>query len=90
MACARCDFYLPKVSTRAQLLEAHASLQRMLVTISLSDDERAAVDHGAGAVERLLARLADTPTPGGPTPREIPPPAGPLLNIKPLRRPEGG
>ena len=72
-----------------QILEAQASLQRMLVTIPLTDDERAAVDEGADAVERLLTRLADTPTPAGPTPREIPPPSGPLLSIKPLR-PEGG
>jgi integrase len=71
MACARCDFYLPKASTKAQLLEAKAHLQRMLTTIPLTDDERAAVDDGADAVERLLSRLADTPTPAGPTPREL-------------------
>jgi integrase len=71
MACARCDFYLPKASTKAQLLEAGAHLQRMLTTIPLTDDERAAVDDGAEAVGRLLTRLADTPTPAGPTPREI-------------------
>lgn len=71
MACARCDFYLPKASTTAQLLEAKAHLQRMLTTIPLTDDERAAVDEGAEAVERLLSRLADTPTPAGPTPREL-------------------
>jgi hypothetical protein len=62
----------------------------MMLTIPLTDDERAAVDEGAEAVERLLARLADTPTPAGPTPREIQPPPSPLLNIKPLGRPEGG
>ncbi|MDO8478752.1 MAG: tyrosine-type recombinase/integrase [Candidatus Rokubacteria bacterium] len=90
MACARCDFYVPKVSTRAQLLEAQASLQRMLVAIPLTVDERAAVDDGAEAVERLLARLADTPTPAGRSPREILPPPGPLLlTIKPLRQAEG-
>ena len=88
MACAWCDFYLPKASTRAQLLEAKASLQRMLVTIPLTDDERAAVDDGAEAVERLLNRLADTPTPAGPTPREIGPPP-PLLKILPRRPHEG-
>lgn len=71
MACARCDFYLPKASSTAQLLEAKAHLQRMLTTIPLTEDERAAVDEGAEAVERLLSRLADTPTPAGPTPREL-------------------
>src|SRR5437763_1462835 len=80
---ARCDFYLPKASTRAQLLEAQASLQRMMLTIPLTDDERAAVDEGATAVEQLLARLADTPTPAGPTPSELQPPRGPLLSISP-------
>ena len=46
MACARCDFYLPKDSTQAQLLEAKDNLQRMLAAIPLTDDERAAVDDG--------------------------------------------
>ena len=31
MACARCDFYIPKPSSEAQLLEAKDGLQRMLV-----------------------------------------------------------
>jgi hypothetical protein len=71
MACARCDFYLPKGSSRAQLLEARGNLQRMLTTIPLTDDERAAVEDGSAAVDRLLSQLADCPTPAGPTPREI-------------------
>ena len=33
MACARCDFYIPKPSSEAQLLEAKDGLQRMLVQI---------------------------------------------------------
>ena len=39
MACAKCDFYIPKNSSRAQLLEAKANLQRMLIAIPLTDDE---------------------------------------------------
>ena len=46
-----------------------------------------AVDDGANAVERLLTRLADVPTPAGPTPRQILTPPGPLLTIKPRRQP---
>jgi len=88
MACARCDFYLPKASTRGQLLEAKAHLQRMLTAIPLTEDERAAVDDGAEAVERLLARLAGTPTPAGPTPRELMQALTPLLTINPQRRPQ--
>ena len=75
MACARCDFYTPKASSSGQLLEAKSGLQRMLVGVPLTDDERAAVDDGQTAVDRLLERLADVPTPAGPTPRQIGPPA---------------
>ena len=75
MACARCDFYTPKDSTKAQLLEAKDNLQRMRATIPLTDDERAAVDDGHTAVSKLLDRLADVPTPAGPTPRELGMPA---------------
>src|SRR2546429_5056393 len=62
IACARCDFYLPKGSTSGQLLEAKGHLQRMLLRIPLTDDERAAVEEGAAAVDHLLDRLADVPT----------------------------
>jgi integrase len=71
MACARCDFYLPKDSTKAQLVEAKDNLQRMLATIPLTDDERAAVEDGTAAVERLVDRLTDVPTPAGLTPRQL-------------------
>ncbi len=82
MACARCDFYTPKGSTKAQLLEAKDNLQRMLASIPLTDDERAAVDDGHTAVDALLARLVDVPTPAGPTPHQIGiPPTVTLLPI---------
>ena len=53
---------------QAQLLEAKDGLQRMLVQIPLTDDERAAVDGDQTAVDRLLAGLASTPTPSGASP----------------------
>jgi hypothetical protein len=43
----------------------------MLVAIPLTDDERAAVDDGQEALGKLLDRLADSPTPAGPTPRQL-------------------
>jgi hypothetical protein len=61
----------PKDSTAAQLLEAKANLQKMIAAIPLTDDERAAVDDGQAAIDRLLARLADAPTPAGPTPCQL-------------------
>ena len=39
--------------------------------IPLHEEERAAVEDGLIAVEKLYARLADVPTPAGPTPREL-------------------
>jgi integrase len=71
MACARCDFYLPKDSSKSQLLEAKSNLQRMLATIPLNDDERAAVEDGNVALDELLQRLTDVPTPSGATPRQL-------------------
>ncbi len=79
MACARCAFYLPKGSSKAQVLEGKASLQRMLQEIPLTDEERAAVEDGLAAYEKLLAQLADVPTPAGPTPRQL----GPGAAIQP-------
>jgi len=87
MACARCDFYTPKNSSKAQLLEAKDNLQRMLASIPLTDDERAAVDDGQAALDSLLGRLADIPTPSGATPREIGVPSGatqlPIVTVRP-------
>jgi hypothetical protein len=71
MACAKCDFYAPKDSSKGQLLEARGNLQQMLAAVPLTDDERAAVDDGRTALDKLLDRLADVPTPAGPTPRLI-------------------
>ncbi len=71
MACARCSFYRPKGSTQAQLLEGKANLLRMRQELELSDEEVAAVDEGLEAFERLLARLADVPTPDRSTPRQM-------------------
>ena len=79
MACAKCDFYTPKESSKAQILEARDNLQRMLAAIPLTDDERAAVDDGKDALDSLLSRLADIPTPAGATPRELGASPGPTL-----------
>jgi hypothetical protein len=70
-ACARCDFYIPKQSSKSQLLQAKTNLQRTLVTIPLTDDEQTAVEDGQAALDHLLQRLADIPTPAGTTPRQL-------------------
>jgi integrase len=89
MACAKCDFYAPKDSAKGQLLEAKDNLQRMIASIPLTDDERAAVNDGQAALDQLLERLADVPTPSGATPRQISTPARatllPILDAGPIR-----
>lgn len=71
MACAKCAFYRPKGSSQAQMLEAKANLLRMKQDIPLSEEEAAAVDDGLVALENLCEKLADIPTPSGPTPRQL-------------------
>ena len=63
MACARCDFYIPETSTKNQLLEAKQNLLRMTQIITLTDEERAAIDDGVVLYENLLDRLAQVPAP---------------------------
>ncbi|MDX3265848.1 hypothetical protein PV336_42945 [Streptomyces sp. MI02-2A] len=58
----------------------------MLAAIPLTDDEGAGVDHGQAALDQLLDRLADVPTPAGPTPRQLGIPAtGTLLPLVEVR-----
>jgi hypothetical protein len=64
----------------------------MLASIPLTDDERAAVDDGQAALDQLLERLVDVPTPVGSTPRHIGAPATatllPILAITKRRHDE--
>lgn len=71
MVCAKCQYYRPKGSSEAQLLEAKRNLLRLRQEIPLRDDEISAIEDGVDAFERLLSKLVDVPTPAGPTPREL-------------------
>ena len=71
MACAKCSFYLPKESTAAALLEGKSNLLRMRQEIPLTEAEVAAVEDGVSALESLLSRLANIPTPSGKTPLQL-------------------
>lgn len=63
MACARCDFYVPKSSDQGLWLQTRDNLLTMLQEIPLSDEERAAVDGDIQALNRLLQQLENIPTP---------------------------
>lgn len=84
MACAKCSFYSPKSSTAALLLEGKTNLLRMRQEIPLLEGELAAIDDGVGALDELLKKLADVPTPEGPTPRELQ--VRPLVQIQASRK----
>jgi hypothetical protein len=70
MACGKCDFYLPKESTAALLLEDKTHLPRLLQEIPLGDAEHSAVEDGQGVLRKLLSKLADVPTPWAHTPTD--------------------
>ena len=71
LACPRCDFYKPKESSWGQLLEAKSNLLRLLQEVPIAEEERAAIDGDLAALDRLVKRLADQPTPSGQTPKEL-------------------
>jgi integrase len=71
LACARCPYYRPKGTTMEQLVEGKANLVHMLEFISLTDDEKLLVTEGIELHQELIEKLADVPTPAGPTPRDL-------------------
>ena len=71
LACARCPFYIPKDSTKGQLLAVRDGIEQMLEQLNLTDDERDALEGDRDAVVALADRLAEIPTPAGPTPTEL-------------------
>jgi hypothetical protein len=54
MARAKCAFYLPKDSRKAQILEAKTNLLRLREDIPLADAELSAVEDALAAYEQLL------------------------------------
>ena len=85
MACAKCPFYRPKMETTEQLLEGKANLVRMLEFVKLTEDEKLLVTEGIELHQELIEKLADVPTPTGPTPRELQASQQPKRKAIPLR-----
>ena len=73
MACAGCDFNLPKASAMAHALESRASVRRYLEEVPLSADERSIVEGDAAKIDRVISKLsqgrhAGWPNAGGHSP----------------------
>ena len=71
MACAGCDFNLPKESARGQALESKASIRRCLEEVPLSADERGIVEGDLIKIDSFIQKLADVATLDGRTPSQI-------------------
>jgi integrase len=85
MACARCPYYRPKLATMEQLVEGKANLVRMLEFVQLTEDEKLLVTEGIELHQALMEKLADVPTPAGPTPRELEASRTPEQKVIPLK-----
>ena len=75
---------MPKKSSSALLLEGKQNLLRLLQEILLGEAEQAAVEEGINAQERLIAKLADVPTPSGQKPRQIGSALVPITALRPF------
>jgi integrase len=71
MACAGCDFNVPKTSARAHALESQASIRRYLEEVPLSADERLIVQGDAEKIASFIDKLSGVATPDGRTPTQI-------------------
>ncbi len=85
MACARCPYYRPKASLMDQLAEGKANLVRMLEFVRLTEEEQLLVTEGIELHQELIEKLADVPTPAGPTPRELEHNRSPVAKVIPLQ-----
>jgi hypothetical protein len=52
-------------------LEVTDGIEQMLEQLDLTDDERQALEGDSDAITALAEKLADVPTPAGPTPNQI-------------------
>jgi Phage integrase family len=85
MACAKCPYYRPKTSLADQLVEGKANLVRMLEFVHLTEEEKLLVTEGIELHQELIEKLADVPTPAGPTPRELEHNRSPETRVIPLQ-----
>ncbi len=69
MACVRCDYCVH--GDQAVLVRSKEGIHRMREDIPLTEDEKKALDGDEEALDALIERNADVPTPAGPTPREL-------------------
>lgn len=70
MACGKCIFFKPK-GTEERWLEIKGNILKFLQEVPLDDDEVAVLEGDVEALEKLVLKHFDVPTPDGRTPRQI-------------------
>ncbi|MBV9385712.1 MAG: site-specific integrase [Chroococcidiopsidaceae cyanobacterium CP_BM_ER_R8_30] len=70
MACGQCSFFRPK-GHKEQWLELKNNILKFLQEVPLDDDEVAALEGDVEALEKLVLKHFDEPTPDGRTPHQI-------------------
>jgi integrase len=89
LGCAECSLYTPKGSGRAQLFEAIEHLQQAILRVTLTQEERRAIEEKQECFRQLVSRLDQLGTPDGKSPpasghpereptRSITPPTDPV------------
>lgn len=71
MACAGCDFNIPKDSVKGEALAAKAFLHRYLEEVPLTPEEQQIVKGDLQKLEAMLDKLKNVPTLDGRTPQQI-------------------
>lgn len=66
-------------------MEGKANLVHMLEFVQLTEEEKLLVTEGIELHQELIEKLADVPTPAGPTPRELENNRSPEVKVIPLQ-----
>ncbi|MGW7072619.1 tyrosine-type recombinase/integrase [Streptomyces sp. NPDC054872] len=91
LACARCPFYVPKQSTRGQLLAVQDGIDQMLERLDLTNDEREALEATAKQSPRSPSGSRTLlPLPARhPGKSELPTPSSPLTHMNTIAPDKG-
>lgn len=71
MACAGCDFNIPKDSKRAQVLETKLAIGRYMESVPLTSEEKEVIEGDLDKLDKLILKLDSAPSLDGRTRREI-------------------
>lgn len=65
MACIKCSLFMPKESTKGQMLQAVAHNERLYEEVPIREDERRALEGDTDAIQKIFHEAEGTPAPDG-------------------------